>query len=514
MVLKFAGLSSGETFECRLLASIKLVGECNTALPIGKEALRLLGGKESASSSSKKKSDEFPDELIVIPVGITPQNLKNYTLYDMLGFGSLADSAGEEAIRKAYHKAVLMYHPDKAQYKSADGKEDRSVFLKIQEAFNVLTNEDKRRAYDSQLPFDESIPDEAKVLDKMKTKGDERFFKFFDPVFKRNARFAVKKPVPDLGDINTPMTQVRKFYDYWVRFESWRDFTGVDCEYKPDDAGSRDEKRWMQKENAKISVKKKKTEMDRLIRLVLLSQKLDPRLRREMEAKKNSKEAEKAAKEADARQKIELEEAIKAWSEASDASADAVPLTKAEKEKLKKAESKARNILRKLLRISADVVGKDVSKGEYGFITDTEMETLCTHCDIEALHIMNNSMGGEPASKDASAFIAAGQKEVMEILTSVMELQNRDKDDEKTAKEIKKRELDEKNNSKGSSAPKASFEDHEIELIKKAVARYPAGTANRWVLIYNYVNDQIGLPTLLSAAEIMKAAYFAFNSPQ
>ena len=40
---------------------------------------------------------------------------------------------------------MLVYHPDKAQHKSADGKkEDRSVFLKVQEAFNVLSNETKR----------------------------------------------------------------------------------------------------------------------------------------------------------------------------------------------------------------------------------------------------------------------------------------------------------------------------------------------------------------------------------
>lgn len=41
-----------------------------------------------------------------------------------------------------------------------------------------------------------------------------------------SARFAVKKPVPDLGDMDTPLPQVYKFYEYWVRFDSWRDFTG------------------------------------------------------------------------------------------------------------------------------------------------------------------------------------------------------------------------------------------------------------------------------------------------
>jgi hypothetical protein len=60
--------------------------------------------------------------------------------------------------------------------------------------------------------------------------------------------------------MDTPLSSVRKFYEYWIRFESWRDFTGVDAEHKPDDAGSREEKRWMQKENAKIAVKKKQKE--------------------------------------------------------------------------------------------------------------------------------------------------------------------------------------------------------------------------------------------------------------
>ena len=132
------------------------------------------------------------------------------------------------------------------RFKTADGKEDRTVFLKIQEAFNTLSNEAKRRAYDSQLPFDDSIPTEEKV-DKALAKGPHklvsntfnvfinsitfphpprRFFKLFDPVFKRNARFAVKKPVPELGDLETPIAQVFRFYDYWIKFESWRDFTG------------------------------------------------------------------------------------------------------------------------------------------------------------------------------------------------------------------------------------------------------------------------------------------------
>ena len=68
------------------------------------------------------------------------------------------------------------------------------MFLKIQEAYKVLSSESLRRAYDSQLPFDESIPKQEKI-DKALAKGPHKFFKLFDPVFKRNARFAVQKPV-------------------------------------------------------------------------------------------------------------------------------------------------------------------------------------------------------------------------------------------------------------------------------------------------------------------------------
>jgi len=152
------------------------------ALPVGREALTRLGGKAKTAGEGKGLSDTaFLEEQIVIPVGITPATLKKYTLYEILGFaGEIGASADTEVLKKAYHKAVLMYHPDKAQFKTQDGKEDRCVFLKIQEAFNVLTSDTKRRAYDSQLPFDESIPTEE-MCAKYLVKGPQRFFKLFDP---------------------------------------------------------------------------------------------------------------------------------------------------------------------------------------------------------------------------------------------------------------------------------------------------------------------------------------------
>jgi DnaJ family protein C protein 2 len=71
-----------------------------------------------------------------------------------------------------------------------------------------------------------------------------------------------------LGDDNTPYENVEKFYEFWVtdfmidtkkhrvdlffqfRFKSWRDFSGFD-EFNLDEAESRLEKRWMDRQNQK-----------------------------------------------------------------------------------------------------------------------------------------------------------------------------------------------------------------------------------------------------------------------
>ena len=60
---------------------------------------------------------------------------------------------------------------------------------------------DKRKKYDSSLPFDESIPDPDDVT-------AENFFKLFTKTFNNNARFSVNKNVPSLGDENTPIAEV------------------------------------------------------------------------------------------------------------------------------------------------------------------------------------------------------------------------------------------------------------------------------------------------------------------
>lgn len=59
-------------------------------------------------------------------------------LYDLLG---VLSSANETEIKKAYRKQALKYHPDKPTG-------DTEKFKEISEAFDILSNEDKRQVYD------------------------------------------------------------------------------------------------------------------------------------------------------------------------------------------------------------------------------------------------------------------------------------------------------------------------------------------------------------------------------
>jgi DnaJ family protein C protein 2 len=119
--------------------------------------------------------------------------------------------------------------------------------LKIQKAYETLTDPAKKKIYDSSLPFDESVP---KMSD---CKDDTEFYDKFGKVFVRNAKFSNIKPTPNLGFANTPIAEVKSFYKFWDGFKTWRTFNQYDefDENDLDHAEDRFEKRWMDKQNEK-----------------------------------------------------------------------------------------------------------------------------------------------------------------------------------------------------------------------------------------------------------------------
>lgn len=63
--------------------------------------------------------------------------------YDILG---LSKSASKKQIKSAYRKLALKYHPDKVSEDEKEAAEEK--FVKVSEAYAVLSDEDKRKVYD------------------------------------------------------------------------------------------------------------------------------------------------------------------------------------------------------------------------------------------------------------------------------------------------------------------------------------------------------------------------------
>ncbi|SOV79253.1 DNA-binding chaperone, putative [Plasmodium sp. gorilla clade G3] len=240
---------------------------------------------------------------------------QNIDVYDVLGVEETDDL---ETIKSCYKKLILLFHPDKNKgtaylnekekeknkkkgknkkkkymnetYNNNNGNEKdfmyfiekyniekltndekKNIFLKIQDSYTILSDKILRKQYDSSIPFDESIPTLTQLEEA------KNFYNFLRPVFKRNAKWSAIKPVPDIGDENTDIKEVKYFYDFWYNFNNWRDFS-YQNEYDYEQAECREERRWMERENKKIQKKASKTENLRIIKLVDLAYNNDPRI--------------------------------------------------------------------------------------------------------------------------------------------------------------------------------------------------------------------------------------------
>ncbi|KAG6781583.1 hypothetical protein POTOM_014494 [Populus tomentosa] len=428
---------------------------------------------ESYSTKGKKKSGS----------GDTQQDH-----YALLGLGHLRYLATEEQIRKSYREVALKYHPDKQAAillaeeseaaKQAKKDEIESHFKAIQEAYEALIDPVKRRIYDSTDEFDDEIPTDCAPQD---------FFKVFGPAFLRNGRWSVNQTVPSLGDEKTSLKEVDSFYNFWYSFKSWREFPHAD-EFDLEEAESRDHKRWMERQNAKLSEKARKEDYARIRTLVDSAYKRDPRILRRKEEEKAEKQRKKEAKflakrlqeeeaaraaEEEKRQKEEEEKRV----------AEAALQQKKLKEKEKKLLRKERSRLRTL---SGSVLSQCLLS-----LSEADVENLCMSLDIEQLRSLCDRIEG---------------KEVLEQAKVLRDACGCDHDSGSSKQEEKK--ISQQNgslNSNGSFPFSSSGKKEkrwgreEIELLRKGTQKYPKGTSRRWEVISDYIG------TGRSVEEILKA---------
>ncbi|CAB1113452.1 unnamed protein product [Ectocarpus sp. CCAP 1310/34] len=447
---------------------------------------RAIDNKQLGNVSAFTVDDEVDEEEVSEEVDfllrddLTPELVRELTHYEILGFEKYGNGVGDEGLKKAYRKAVLKYHPDKTGVQ--DGEEDE-VFMAVQKAFDTLTDMTKRRAYDSSLEFDDN------ELEGKEVSGPTSFYKVYGPVFERNKRFAVILPAPSLGDDDTPIDEVNNFYEYWVNFESWRDFS-LEGEHDVEDAHDRYEKRWMIKENDRKSKELKRKEVKRLALLVDRARAVDPRIIRERvrerEAKvaaKENKEREKREREQakmqavedEKRRKKEEEERLRAISRQA----------KAGREAHKKEMRRRKKVMKNLysLAVAQLTIGGSGSEAGITPVGEEDMEWLKENLLLDQLNAAIAALGTEEDIK----------VEGLDVMKMLMERRKAELKEEEEAAEAKQRADREalvaaqlKMGSDRESRKRA-WEENELSSLAKAIVKFPAGSQNRWEHISQFI---------------------------
>ncbi|XBW36882.1 hypothetical protein QEN19_002461 [Hanseniaspora menglaensis] len=359
-----------------------------------KQRLYDLANSKAVDPDEALFDEKIEDESMF---SIEAKDWKTADLYMAMGLSKLRYRATAEQVIKAHRRQVLMYHPDKtsAATNGASLKQD-SIFKIIQKAFEVLTNDNKRKQYDSCDPKSDVLPP------KVGSKYD--FYESWAPVFDSEARFSKKAYNVRLGDASSAKEDVEKFYAFWNRFDSWRTFEFMD-EDVPDDSSNRDHKRYIEKKNKAARDKKKTQDNSRLAKLVERAFSEDPRIKAYKEQEKKEKEQKKweagaAARAAEeSKAKAEADAKSKAEAEANNAAA-----AKANSKKAKEAAKSAKKKNKRSIRGSAK---------DQGYFGDADKEAVIEEQVGNIVEALNDEQLVDVAAKmagDAAAVKAALQE--------------------------------------------------------------------------------------------------------
>lgn len=391
-----------------------------------------------------------------------PRFVEGKDPYELLGLGELRYAATDDDIKASYKRMVLVHHPDKH-----GGSDD--AFKAIQAAYELLSDPRRRRIFDSSDEVDDSIP-------SPNDPGD--FYTLYRPVFERLARFSVKQPVPSLGNAETSDEAVERFYAFWFVFESWREYSHAD-EYDPEQAESRDEKRWMERQNDKSRAKKKREEIERTARLVEQAHRLDPRVQamknREKAARQAEREARRAAQQAKERAETEAKRAAQ---EAAEAKARE---EQAAREQHRRKLQSARD---RLSTLAAPLLGKEFNADQ--------LHLLLSYSPLGRLTPLLKSL-------DASPNVALLQAELQLVEAERAEA---------TAKEEEERAA-----RRGEEGPGKEWSADETNALVRALAKYPGGHTRRWEMICAFIGTGRSVKEVIAKTNALKTAAAAAAKP-
>ena len=380
-----------------------------------------------------------------------------------MGLGRERHLASVDAVKKNYKIRSLLLHPDKCGIAQASEEEKEKIekrFKDLQTAYEVLTDPKKRREYDSVDAPPTKLP----------TKLDEEGADYFEkciPAFKELARWYEGKGDPMKfieEDPDAPFEKVRKMYEFWAKFKSWREFPAED-EEDLETAEDRWQRREMEKDNKKKREEAKKADTKKIKSFIQRAEEADPRVLKKRKEEKEAREAKRLAKGAGKR---EAEEAArKAAEESAAAAAAAEAAAKEAKANAKKELEKQKKLIRKEKARLRTVSAK--AEGWIGHPGDAEVEELCGALNFAALKALCDA--AEPL-EDPDAIVAA----LCEALASVEGAEQEER--AKKAEEAKTRAAAAA--TEGSAAAKPWTEDELASLDKACNQKFPVGTIDRW----------------------------------
>jgi len=426
-------------------------------------------GDAAGDASWKKKKRKDGGDKRSGSLKLNPL-LEGQDLYALL---EVTETASVDQIKKQYRKLALKHHPDKQDHDASKEKKDGltegdQLFIKIQEAYEILSDTAKRQQYDSTLEFDDEVPEEVD-----EAKG---FYDTFGPVFQRNARWSVRHPVPELGSDKTDIAKVHRFYDFWFNFESWRDFSMHD-EYNLEDAEFREERRWMERQNKKVRKEFESDERRRVLRLAEAAERFDPRIRAEREEREAKKREEKERR---ARLKQEEEDAKRREEEAKKQKALQEQQDKEEKERLEKEQRKQKQQVAKGLRQRAKKAVQ--AKGTLPADMLEDLQDMCLSLDVEPLEALCGRLEALPSNKEKAAI----------AIKAELEEWRKNKADEQQQQQAKQREENKKRDDakegaagSGTGTPWAA---EEMGMLAKGLQKFPGGVGGRWALISQFLS--------------------------
>ncbi|KAA8497055.1 DnaJ-like subfamily C member 2 [Porphyridium purpureum] len=459
---------------------------------------------ESGSATPRTPNDSGATPAAAIDLWslkrLSSRNKEDY--YDLLGLADVRWRASEDDIRRAFRQESMKYHPDKVGGLGEEAtRHAEEHFKHVRHAYEQLSDKRKRAAYDSVDEFDDSIPSEKDV-----TASEEAFYDKLGQTFELNARWSTTNRVPKLGDKDSSMEEVDAFYSFWFAFDSWREFS-LDLEFDPDQAESRDEKRWMERQNAKKSKARKVEENARIRALVELAYNNDPRIagRKEAERLKREQEKERKRKEREDRQaasRFEKERKEHEAEERAQVERQQAAIAKQERDKQKKVIKQLRARVRDAVGVAiqheTDIAIGNAHRDEEHL--RMMLDRVCLGLSPEQLEECAENM--EKASADGSKWASS----VLLCLEKYDASLNQNGSHEHHKNHAKETSGSDGKEKKQDSSRISRWTEDELSLLSKGLTKYPAGTRERWDKVADFIGTKTPKEVQERTAHIREAA--------